>query len=86
VAEQIGALALCPQVLINVPMEKAQWLAKQARILACGSMIETQYAAQARVLIRPSGTEPVLRVMVEAAEANLAAELAERIVKEISFL
>lgn len=86
VAEQIGTFALCPQVLINLSMDKAHWLAQQDRILACGSAIEAQHAGRVRVLIRPSGTEPVLRVMVEAAEENLAAELAEHIAKEISLL
>ena len=38
---------------------------------------------EARILIRPSGTEPVLRVMVEAGEADIAEALAHRLVNSI---
>lgn len=39
---------------------------------------EATLAGQGRVLIRPSGTEPLLRVMVEARDANLASSLANQ--------
>lgn len=68
-----------PQVLINVPvarrgaLERAQALWDEVRAA------EETLGQDGRVLLRASGTEPVVRVMVEAADAGLAQRLAERL-------
>ena len=47
------------------------------------AQVETELADQGRVLIRASGTEPVLRVMVEARDAAIAKASAERIAQTL---
>lgn len=76
-AAQLSGLTLFPQVLINVRLAAGQdW--KSNRLLAqTQTEIEQQLGDTGRVLIRASGTEPLLRVMVEArdlAQANLCAQ------------
>ncbi|MDR1887785.1 MAG: phosphoglucosamine mutase [Zoogloeaceae bacterium] len=82
-AEILGALRLYPQKLINVKMQKACPWRENAAIAAAVAAAEKRLAGQGRVLLRASGTEPLLRVMVEgrdrgAVEAE-AATLAARV-------
>ncbi len=64
-AQLIGDLTLYPQVLVNVKVARGfDWKA-HARIAAAQEEVEAALAGRGRVLLRPSGTEPVLRVMVE---------------------
>jgi phosphoglucosamine mutase len=78
-AELLSEVSLFPQSMINVRLAGgADW----TRNTALASEIEAAKAAlgrQGRVLIRPSGTEPVLRVMVEARDADTARQHAERL-------
>ena len=68
----LDELSLFPQRLINVPVPKGyDWKANDA-ICAAQAGTVTALGNTGRVLLRPSGTEPVLRVMVEAREAGLA--------------
>jgi phosphoglucosamine mutase len=46
--------------------------------------VERELAGCGRVLIRPSGTEPVLRVMVEADEATVADQMARRLAASVN--
>jgi phosphoglucosamine mutase len=72
---------LFPQVLLNVKLQPGRdWTANQK----LASEIRDAQAAlgeTGRVLIRASGTEPLLRVMVEALDEGLATEWAQRLVK-----
>lgn len=69
-----------PQVMINVRAQQKFDLAQYPVISAAVQRAEEKLGGQGRVLLRPSGTEPVVRVMVEGADADvvkpLAAELA----------
>lgn len=66
-----GAMTVFPQVLKNVPVaDKMPDIAD--RISADIAAVEQSLGADGRVLVRPSGTEPVVRVMVEAADAGTA--------------
>ncbi|MFT4191252.1 MAG: phosphoglucosamine mutase, partial [Comamonas sp.] len=76
-ADVLAGLTLYPQVLINVRVEAPQAWRDNARLATAIAAVEQELAGQGRILIRPSGTEPVLRVMVEAADAELAQRLAE---------
>ncbi|MBV1849756.1 phosphoglucosamine mutase [Catellatospora tritici] len=71
-----------PQVLINVRVaDKA--VAKAPEILAAVAAAEAQLAGAGRVLLRPSGTEPLVRVMVEAASEDTAQKIAEGIAADV---
>lgn len=70
-----------PQTMINVRIQKNQdWQAASAAALA---ETEAELGARGRVVLRPSGTEPVVRVMVEAEQATLAEKGARRIADAI---
>ncbi|MEV6526428.1 phosphoglucosamine mutase [Longispora sp. NPDC051575] len=69
-----------PQVLINVPVADRAAAAVDTDVLAAVAVAGAELGETGRVLLRPSGTEQLVRVMVEAPSAELAAEVAERIV------
>jgi phosphoglucosamine mutase len=79
ISQLLEGVCLFPQTLINVRVDSPQdwegnkFLVKEMR------RAESELAGQGRILIRPSGTEPVLRVMVEAAEEALSRSTAERL-------
>jgi phosphoglucosamine mutase len=78
-AEAVRPIERYPQVLINVRLERSIDLSKEARILAAVRDAEASLAEQGRVLLRPSGTEPLLRVMVEGQDAQRVQALAEQL-------
>jgi phosphoglucosamine mutase len=72
-------MQLWPQTLLNVKITPGfDWKASTS-LMAEKERAEAALGDAGRVLIRPSGTEPLLRVMVEAREASLAKALAERL-------
>ena len=76
-----GALSvkLYPQTLLNVRLpEGADWKRNTA-LEDTRQNVLGELGDSGRVLIRPSGTEPVLRVMVEARDADLGRRCAERL-------
>lgn len=73
----LHALTLYPQVMVNVRLQPNQdWKSNTALALA-QTAAEKELGNYGRVLIRASGTEPLLRVMVEAQDAALANRLAQ---------
>ncbi|MDR0234030.1 MAG: phosphoglucosamine mutase [Zoogloeaceae bacterium] len=77
--ELLGSLRLYPQVLINVAMPRNfPWQTNPA-IRTATEEIEQTLAGRGRVLLRASGTEPKLRVMVEGEDAELVRQQAERL-------
>jgi len=68
-----------PQVLINVKDVKKDKLADSAVIAAAVKAAEARLADSGRVLLRASGTEALVRVMVEAASDSLAQEVAREL-------
>lgn len=88
-ADLLAGVTLFPQVLINVRMSvqkmpdwKTAWQSHPA-LLAAKQAVEAELGDEGRVLIRASGTEPLLRVMVEARDAAQAQTCAERIAAAI---
>ncbi len=67
-----------PQVLVNVKTSTRVDLS-EARVRGAVASVEQQLAGRGRVLLRLSGTEPLVRVMVEGEEAGTVAQLAEDI-------
>lgn len=72
VAELLDGVSLFPQTLINVRIPPGTDWKQSARLAKARATVDAELAGQGRVLIRPSGTEPVLRVMVEAADGAAA--------------
>jgi phosphoglucosamine mutase len=84
--ELLDGITIYPQVLINVKTNaNYEWQADQ-KLNAMVSKVEQSLIGKGRVLIRPSGTEPVLRIMVEANQQSLAQASAEAIAREVSVL
>ncbi len=83
-AELTSDLKLMPQVLINRRIEKGFDYRTDAPFTEEIARVESQLGERGRVLIRPSGTEPVLRIMVEATDEALARECAEKIAAALS--
>ncbi|MCI6530022.1 MAG: phosphoglucosamine mutase [Mesosutterella sp.] len=78
-AELTADLHMLPQVLINCRLEPGfDWM-QQKPLLEAKAKVDSLLEGRGRVLIRPSGTEPVLRIMVEAPEEAEARRLAEEI-------
>lgn len=75
----LGGLILYPQKLINVPMSKGFAWKSDARIVAGLAAVEGRMNGRGRVLLRASGTEPLLRVMVEGEDATEVAAMAEQL-------
>lgn len=83
-AELLGGLVLFPQCMINVPVKAGFNWQDHAGVVAAVEASETRLGGRGRVLLRPSGTEPVLRVMVEAEAGDLSRTEAESIVAAVS--
>jgi phosphoglucosamine mutase len=79
-AECCKDLVLFPQTLINVRVQPGFDWTKNNAVVAEKELVERELGERGRVLIRASGTEPLVRVMVEAKEAELAEAMAKRIV------
>ena len=78
-------ITLYPQTLINVKVASDFDWQKNSALLAEKETVEAELGDTGRVLIRASGTEPLVRVMVEAKCANTAKAMAQRIADRISF-
>ncbi len=73
----LAGMTKLPQKLVNVTMQQRSDAAQLARIDALVCAVERQLGDQGRVLVRPSGTEPLLRVMVEGGDRDQVERLAE---------
>jgi phosphoglucosamine mutase len=78
-AELLADVQLFPQTLINVRLPPGQDWRQNARLAAEQAAVTRELADTGRILIRASGTEPLLRVMVEARDAAVAQASAERL-------
>jgi len=85
-ADLVSVMTRYPQVLINVPgVDKARVTSSPVLTRAVASA-EAELGDTGRVLVRPSGTEPAVRVMVEAEDAGQAERLARRLADAIKDL
>jgi phosphoglucosamine mutase len=79
VKDLAAVMTRLPQVLINVDGVDRSRLAESAEVKAVVETVERELGNAGRVLLRPSGTEPLVRVMVEAPTAEAARDAAEAI-------
>ncbi|HWK69662.1 MAG TPA: phosphoglucosamine mutase [Burkholderiaceae bacterium] len=70
----VSELKMYPQKMVNVPLAPGMQWQTHPGLMAAKESVERQLNGRGRVLIRASGTEPKLRLMVEAEEAGLADE------------
>jgi phosphoglucosamine mutase len=77
-AELLVDVVLFPQVLINVRLDKDQNWQANTQLSKAIQEVEAELGQSGRVLIRASGTEPLLRVMVEAKSQEMAQRCAEK--------
>ncbi|MCV7281988.1 phosphoglucosamine mutase [Mycolicibacterium flavescens] len=84
----LGALAepmqTLPQVLINVEVADKATVADAPSVRTAVAEVEAALGDTGRILLRPSGTEQVVRVMVEAADEDTARQMAVRVAEQVS--
>ena len=78
-AELATAMTRYPQVLVNIKGVDKSLVAGSQSVQAAVAAAEAELGDSGRVLVRPSGTEPAVRVMVEAVDPGQARQLADRI-------
>jgi phosphoglucosamine mutase len=83
VAELAGVMRRFPQVMVSVRVERKEGLEAAAGVWEAVRASEGDLGDSGRVLVRASGTEPLVRVMVEAGSEAVAAEHASRIAETV---
>jgi phosphoglucosamine mutase len=82
-AELLHGVNIFPQVSLNVKVAPGYTWQNDAKVVEAVNSITAQLGNDGRVLIRASGTEPVLRVMVEAKDQEKASDCANTIAASI---
>ncbi|MGA7178123.1 MAG: phosphoglucosamine mutase [Thiobacillaceae bacterium] len=82
-AEYTHDLVLYPQVMINVPIAKRIDLATASSVREAEEKAKAEMGNAGRIVLRPSGTEPLVRVMVESASESQARKWAEHIAESV---
>jgi len=83
-AELAGVMRRLPQVLVNVPVADKAAVAASEAVRDAVRAVEAELGEEGRVLLRPSGTEQLVRVMVEAPEHDTAQAAADRLAGVVS--
>jgi len=83
-AELASVVTRFPQVLVNVRVGDKAAVAASDAVQAAVAEAEAQLGEAGRVLLRPSGTESLVRVMVEASTQKSAEDIAQRIAKVVA--
>lgn len=83
-ADWVADLRMYPQQMINVPLTPGLDWRTHPGLLAARREVEGELAGRGRVLIRASGTEPKLRLMVEAEESGLAMTCAQNLAASLA--
>ena len=84
IAQLLGEVVLFPQTLLNVRLKPGQDWSSNDLLKTETAVIEAELGQTGRVLIRASGTEPLLRLMVEARDAEQALSCAQRLSKAVT--
>ena len=82
-SQLLADVHLFPQVLLNVRLAPGQDWKSNAHLAQETRAVEAELTGQGRLLVRASGTEPLLRIMVEASDATQARACAERLVAAV---
>ena len=79
-------ITLLPQSLVNLKTVHASDLAKNSQVTSVVSKLNTALHGEGRVLLRASGTEPLLRIMIEGQDIQLVQRQANELAEEISHI
>ena len=83
-ADLAGVMTTVPQVLVNVPVADKAAVAAAPEVREAVAEAERVLGDNGRVLLRPSGTEQLIRVMVEATDPHVAKQLADDLAKIVA--
>ncbi|MEG0177312.1 MAG: phosphoglucosamine mutase [Anaerorhabdus sp.] len=83
IADLYEGLKIYPQLLVNVPVNNKEAALKDEDILKEVDAVTASLAGNGRILVRPSGTEPLVRVMVEAENDTLCHDYVYQVVRVI---
>lgn len=72
-----------PQLLVNVKVDDKDAAMKDGAVMAAGSEVEKMLGDSGRILLRKSGTEPLVRVMVEAGDSDTCRKMVQKVVDAI---
>ena len=82
--ELASVMTVLPQVLINVPVSDKSLILDNPEVKEATAAAEAELGSSGRVLLRPSGTEELFRVMVEAAEEEHARKVAGKLAATVA--
>ena len=82
-SDMLAGVTLFPQTLLNVRLPSLAGWQGNAHLAAETRAVEAELAGAGRVLIRASGTEPVLRVMVETSDKVFATKMVDSILQAL---
>lgn len=82
-AELLSSMTKYPQTLINVRLDKKVDVMGTPEVKSAMKSAEQKLAKSGRILLRPSGTEPLIRVMVEGQDASLVDSTAHELVAAV---
>ena len=82
-AESADGMRKIPQTTVNIRASGGKALVADAGVQQVLAKVQAELAGQGRVVLRPSGTEPLVRVTVEATDADLVARLVDRLADSV---
>lgn len=82
-ADLVHGMEKYPQILINVPLKSSVRLTDYPRLLAEVEVAQQELGQQGRILLRPSGTESLMRVMAEGEDEHKVRRVAERLAEAV---
>ncbi|MBD3667760.1 MAG: phosphoglucosamine mutase [Kangiella sp.] len=83
VGELAAEVPLFPQTMINVRVTDAKSIMTNQELQNLAQDVDTELAEHGRVLLRASGTEPLIRVMVEGDDEKVATKMAEKLAQKV---
>lgn len=80
-SELLKEITIFPQLLVNVKVKNKIAAREDEEVLKAVAQVESELGSEGRILVRESGTEPLVRVMVEAETGEKCKEMVDRVVK-----
>ncbi|HHV13527.1 MAG TPA: phosphoglucosamine mutase [Clostridiales bacterium] len=83
-SELLKEITIFPQLLVNVKVKDKKEAREDQAVMEVVAKVEEELGSDGRVLVRESGTEPVVRVMVEAESQEKCKEMVDRVIKVLT--